>query len=164
MKSQTEFTETQKVDTLWPPALMALTLVVNWYVYFRQGFADIRYFYFSIGSVALLCAFLLSLRLYIVIDKNAINYRFFPFHFSWKKIMWGDVETAGIRKYKPISEYGGWGLRYGFKGKAYSVSGRIGLQLYLQNGKKILFGTAKPEELSDFLNAAGIPVKIKTWS
>jgi len=67
------------------------------------------------------------------------------------------VEAAEVRKYKPISEYGGWGLRYGFKGKAYTVSGKTGLQLYMRAGKNILFGTSRPEELADYLKTLGIP-------
>ncbi len=157
MKASTEYSEKQKVDTLWPLALMALTLMVNWYVYFRQGFTDISYFYVSFGTVALICIFLLTLKLYTTIDNQGISYRFFPFHFSWKKIKWSEVEAAEVRKYKPISEYGGWGLRYGFKGKAYTVSGKTGLQLYMRAGKNILFGTSRPEELADYLKTLGIP-------
>ncbi len=33
------------------------------------------------------------------------------------------------RKYRPIREYGGWGIRYGWNGRAYSTSGNEGVQL-----------------------------------
>ncbi len=49
--------------------------------------------------------------------------------------------------YRPILEYGGWGIRYGLRGRAYNVSGNRGLRVELTNGKHILFGSAKPEEL-----------------
>jgi len=85
MKASTEYSEKQKVDTLWPLALMALTLMVNWYVYFRQGFTDISYFYVSFGTVALICIFLLTLKLYTTIDNQGISYRFFLSTFRGKK-------------------------------------------------------------------------------
>jgi len=36
-------------------------------------------------------------------------------------------------------------------GVAYNISGNMGLQLELKNGKKILLGTRKPTELEDVL-------------
>jgi hypothetical protein len=60
-----------------------------------------------------------------------------------------------VRKYKPLAEFGGWGLRFGVSGKAYNISGNKGLQLELTNNKKLLIGTQKPEELSEALNKIG---------
>ena len=60
-----------------------------------------------------------------------------------------DVKEYEIRRYKPIKEYGGWGVKQGVKkvGKAYNVHGNIGLQLYLYDGKKILIGTQRGDAL-----------------
>ena len=75
-------------------------------------------------------------------------------------------------------EYGGWGKRNGIAGGnkwykmkfsigkvrfpqfesnniAYNMSGNIGLQLVLNNNKRILIGTQKPEDLSDVLKRLG---------
>jgi hypothetical protein len=76
----------------------------------------------------------------------------FPFQFKYNEISWNDVLTIEVRKYKPIREYGGWGYRFSFKnGKAYNISGNMGLQIVLKNGDKILIGTQKPDELMEFL-------------
>ena len=64
---------------------------------------------------------------------------------------WDEVQDVEIRKFKPISEYGGWGIRYGKSGKAIIISGGEGLQLSLKSGKKILIGIKKVDELSLFL-------------
>jgi hypothetical protein len=37
------------------------------------------------------------------------------------------------------------------KGKAFNVSGNKGLQLEFNDGRKLLIGTSKPEELEAFL-------------
>lgn len=153
------YTESQKMDTIWPLALMALTLAFNWYIYFRQGQSDLDFFYVSTGTVGLICILFMILKLEVSIDNKSIRYKFFPFHLSWQSIEWADITEAEVRKYKPISEYGGWGLRLGWKGKAYTVSGNKGLQLYMKTGKKILFGTSRPEELASYLNTSGLPVK-----
>lgn len=82
-------------------------------------------------------------------DSTGITYRFYPFHLKKRTILWSDVSAAYVRQYKPIAEYGGWGLRglLGRNGRAYNVSGNIGLELELKNGEKILFGTRKKEAL-----------------
>lgn len=85
-------------------------------------------------------------------DENGITYRFFPFHLKEKTINWNLIKEAYIRKYEPLNEYGGWGVRNGWSnGKAYNVSGNKGLQLILNNGDKLLLGTQKPKELDLFL-------------
>ncbi len=122
------------------------------YNYKTDNTSEFKYgFVFSI--IPMLVLFLLwQLRLTYTIDNVGITYRFFPLTRS-KHLPWTDVEAAYIRKYKPISEYGGWGLRSGFgsKNTAYNVAGNIGLQLILKNGKRFLLGTQSADELSAYM-------------
>lgn len=87
------------------------------------------------------------------VDSKGVTFSFKPFLRN-KNYTWADIEKVWVRKYKPIREYGGWGFRgsfFGGKGKAYNVWGNKGLQLHLKNGKKVLIGTQKHEELAVFL-------------
>ena len=95
------------------------------------------------------------LKLKTRIDDKGIYYQFFPFHFSNKVIPWSQIERAYIRKYNPILDYGGWGIRldFGSKGKAFNVKGNKGLQLELKNGKRILIGTQEESELNRVLHS-----------
>ena len=70
-----------------------------------------------------------------------------------------NINRYEIREYKPTMEYGGYGVKQGKKGvgKAYNVSGKIGLQLYLKDGKKILIGTQRGDAL---LRAIGKMIEI----
>lgn len=107
-----------------------------------------------IGCTAPILVFIMlfSCKLKTEIDEYYISYRFVPFHFSAKKIYWEDVEHVYVTSYSPLRDFGGWGIRYSFrKGKAFNVSGNIGLQLILKNGKKILFGTQKKNALEDVM-------------
>lgn len=91
-----------------------------------------------------------SLKLEVWIDQNGIHYRFFPLIFNNKLISKLEIQRFEIRKYSPIMDYGGWGIRRGFGrkwGKAYNISGNTGLQLYLTNGKKVLFGTQRSQAM-----------------
>ncbi|MEM6644087.1 MAG: hypothetical protein AAF616_13990, partial [Bacteroidota bacterium] len=91
--------------------------------------------------------FLLS-RLSTTIDSKALYYRFPPFVNKEKRLTGDDLQECYVRKYNPISEYGGWGYRIGIKnGKALNVAGKTGLQLVFKDGKKLLIGTQKEEEM-----------------
>ena len=105
--------------------------------------------------IALIAYLFLKIKLITRIDEKGIHYQFFPFHLSKKIISWNNISKSHIRKYDAFFEYGGWGMKYNFgekKGKAFTTKGNIGLQIELNNGKKILIGTQKKEELQRILN------------
>jgi len=89
--------------------------------------------------------FFAQLKLTTTITSESIELHFKPL--TKRVIPIAEIRKGYIRKYRPISEFGGWGLRYGSKGMAYNVAGDIGLQLELKNGKHILIGTQKENEL-----------------
>jgi hypothetical protein len=94
-----------------------------------------------------------SLRLETVIKTDGIHIRFYPFHFKTKFISWDEIHKVYVREYSPLREFGGWGIKYSMigNGKAYNVSGKIGLQLEYGRGKMLLIGTRKGEELKALL-------------
>jgi hypothetical protein len=103
-----------------------------------------------------------SLKLEVWINQEGIHYRFSPLIYKAKLITKTEIQRYEIREYSPIIDYGGWGVRRGFGRKwqrAYNVSGNIGLQLYLTNGKKVLFGTQRSQAI---LYAMDEIMKLKT--
>lgn len=109
------------------------------------------------GVSVLLTIFFISFRLETLVKDSGIYVRFFPVHVSFKRYSWDRISKSFVRKYKPISEFGGWGLRSGLfgKGKAFNVSGNKGLQLEFLDGTRLLIGTNKPEELTETLDKIG---------
>jgi hypothetical protein len=97
--------------------------------------------------------FIYVLKLTVHVDAEAVRIRFFPL---WKKtIRLADIASWEPRTYRPILEYGGWGIRYGLaKGWAYNVSGNRGVQLELTNGQRILIGSQRAEKLAAAIGAA----------
>ena len=85
------------------------------------------------------------------INTEGVSVVFHPFFNKPKLFRWEDIEKAFVRKYQPIWEYGGWGVRFGMKGRAYNTSGNKGLQLLMKSGKRILIGTQKSDELDAYL-------------
>lgn len=83
------------------------------------------------------------------ITDKGIYYRLFPFHLKHRLIAASDIEKIYVRKYKPLAEYGGWGIKGGSGGLAYNVSGNMGIQIVLKNGKKILVGTGNADKATE---------------
>ncbi len=107
---------------------------------------------YLLATVIILLFVFLKLETKVTID--GIYYRLFPFTPRFRKIPFSEIHSYFIRRYNPITEYGGWGIRYSMKkeGIAYTVAGTAGLQIHLNSGKKILIGTRQPNLLISVLN------------
>jgi len=105
----------------------------------------------------LFTANMLFISMQTFVDKEGVSVSvwLFPFYRQTKSFLWDDISEVYITKYRPISDYGGWGIRLGFNGTAYNMSGNIALVLLFKNGKKILIGTNNPDELSEVLYQLG---------
>lgn len=109
-------------------------------------------FVITLCILAVVVGLLVSMRLITRIDSKGVSISYIPF-IRKKTYTWLDIDKAWLRKYNPIGEYGGWGIKGSFfkKGTAYNVWGNKGLQLYLKNGKRVLIGTQKATEMAAFL-------------
>jgi hypothetical protein len=102
----------------------------------------------GIGVPVAITVLFLLLKLQTYVSRDGIYVRFFPFHIRFKRFRPEDLSEYYARQYKPLWEYGGWGIRFSLRyGKAYNVSGNKGVQLVFKNGKKLLIGSQKPEQL-----------------
>jgi hypothetical protein len=86
------------------------------------------------------------MKLIVEVRDDGLYLRFFPL--SLQIIRFNTIADCRVCSYNPLKEFGGWGIRYGLKGKAYTVSGNRGVRLKLSKGKKLLIGSQQPEELA----------------
>lgn len=82
------------------------------------------------------------------VGRDGLYVRFYPFHLRQRKIPLEKVASFRAVTYRPIWDYGGWGLRCGRGGRAYNASGRRGVRLEFYDGKHLLIGSQRPEELA----------------
>ena len=113
---------------------------------------EINLHYVLIGLAIPLLFYLFELRLKV--NNDGLHYQFSPFHLKFHTIKMDEIESFKAMEYSPLKEYGGWGIKYGFKGKAYNVSGNKGVKLFLKNGANIMFGSQKHKELAKALKNA----------
>lgn len=142
------YKETQRFLKPWMNVLVAVVAVAG--VAFLISQVTQGMWKDVIGSVVLLgvLALFRSLKLVSIVKPDGLFVRFFPFHWSRKRIPLEDVIEVVSKTYSPIREYGGWGIRCGKDGgRAYNVSGNQGVLLKYRDGKSLLIGTQKPQEL-----------------
>ena len=152
------FKEEQRFTQTWLIVIIVISLIVPLAIILKEiDKLSTSEIIISIGTIILASGLIFLFKLTTRIDEKGIHYKFFPFHLKFKTVVWNDIENAYIRTYDAISEYGGWGIRggtlwYKAKGKAINISGNIGIQLELKDGKKLLIGTNKKEQAQDVLS------------
>ena len=88
-----------------------------------------------------------TMTLIVEVRPSRVEIRYRPF--VNRSIALSDIEQVTARTYKPIEEYGGWGIR-GWSGQriAYNVSGDQGVELLLRDGRSVMIGSQQPETLA----------------
>jgi hypothetical protein len=177
MMARKYFEETQKFGSqglyLGMTAIYGAVLSVFGMAFYRQFVQKIPFGNHPISDEGLVLAaalimvilfvsgwLLFSSRFQVEIRDTGISLRFWPYMSKTRIIARSEISSYKIRTYKPFREYGGRGLRKGVKksGDAYNLHGNIGLQLVLNDGKRILIGTRRPEAM---LRAMNIMMELK---
>ena len=155
---QVLFRETQRFVQLWVWVLVVALLIgcwvmgLMWFVFDRAEdpslvedvIVGVSWVLAGLGIPLLF----LVMRLETEVRPDGLYVRYFPFHLQFKRFAWADIRESGARRYDPLREYGGWGIRWGRGGRAYNVSGDRGLQLVLKDGKRWLIGSQEADELA----------------
>lgn len=155
------FSEKQQFRQWWIWLILLFPFATNiWQNYkenqtFQLNFKSIYFVVFLIVIIIFFFFWIMTLK--TEITTEGVSVQFFPFHLKPRFFPWQNIKSIYVRKYSPLREYGGWGLRVGIfgKGTAYNVSGNIGIQLEIIPNKKLLIGTRQPEEVKFALQKAG---------
>ncbi|WP_406662370.1 DUF6141 family protein [Methanolobus sp. ZRKC3] len=158
------FREEQKFNQWWMQFLVLLTVVFMWYAALSQFVygkpvgndpaSDVSMLIMWIVFGIIFPVFMYSLRLSVEVRNDGLYIQFYPFHFSPKKTPFENIRNYGVSNYRPLRDYGGWGIRYGPKGKAYTTSGTRGVLLDFTDGKRLMLGSQRADELVSAIRAA----------
>ncbi|AEA46009.1 hypothetical protein [Fluviicola taffensis] len=166
MTENYRFTETQKFRQWWLWFILAGIKGVMGFFIVTQVIAGKPFGNNVANNISLLVAFsfmlVLSFLFFIMkletrISDRGIGVRFYPIQLKFRTYNWEEIDHVYLREYSPITEYGGWGMRYSFvgKGRALNVSGRVGIQLVFKDGRKLLIGTSQKEDVMQVLSVLG---------
>lgn len=79
--------------------------------------------------------------------ESDFRYRFFPFIIKERIIPYSNIQTISVMKINPLFEFGGWGLRRGKLGKAYTTDGNLIIHMELKSGQKLNFTVKNKSEV-----------------
>lgn len=160
----TYFREVQKFNQWWFQAIVLLTTAFIWYsaivqlVYGKpvgdDPMSDNSMIVMWLAFGILFPVFMNSLRLVVEVRNNGLYFQFYPFHFSFKHTPFDEIKNYQARDYRPLRDYGGWGVRYGLGGKAYTTSGSRGVLFEFSNGKRLMLGSQKADEFAAAMSMA----------
>ncbi len=107
---------------------------------------------FLTGLTVVVYARLLTVRL--VTDVRPMEVAV-GLHGLWRKrrIPLNHVRRARPIEFDPIHDFGGYGIRSGRRCQAYIARGRAGVELEMQDGRKIVIGSQNPGRLAQQIAA-----------
>ena len=156
MKEDVVFSEKQRFNQWW---IWLILLVSNFSFligcFLEASKADRTALVVGLLVVFAVTLLILRFRLETEIKRDGVYVRVPPLLLKWRFYPWENIAKAYIREYKPILEYGGWGIRGLGKNRALNISGNIGLQLEFTDGKKMLIGTNNWDDLQKALVKLG---------
>ncbi|EHQ34521.1 hypothetical protein [Methanoplanus limicola] len=157
LKPDGEYYEVQRFNRILIALIIGILLLVSWYSFYLQIIAGIPFgnnpapdfVVILIAAVfgILFPAFFAVLRLEISVDDRSLRFRFYPVHVNYRETALSEISAAEEVKYRPIMEYGGWGIRFRRNIRAYTIRGNEGVMLTFADGRKILLGSQKADKL-----------------
>ena len=72
-----------------------------------------------------------------------------------KRVRYEDIEEVESVKYHPLAEFGGWGIRFNGKKRAWTARGDSALVLHMADGILLYVGSDKPQRLEERIRAVG---------
>ncbi len=157
MTRSTIFREVQRWrDVWWVMALVLGLAALQWWIFYMQIVRGIPvgnnpgsnllvfiiWLIFGIGFPI----FFFRLHMVVEVIPGAVNICFRPF--VNRQILAEQIVRVESRTYQPIGEFGGWGIRGWGDRVAYNVRGNAGVELTLIDGRRVLIGTQRADELA----------------
>lgn len=134
---EVSFREVQRFRQLWLWSLLAVSLAPL-----------VVLGPFWIAFALLVAGFVWSFRLTTEVRPDGLYVKFWPFHLSFRHVHWSEMETVEAVTYRPIREYGGWGIRWTPGKLAYNVSGSQGVRIEREDGHELLVGSRREYDLA----------------
>lgn len=156
------YRESQQFRQRWIWIILIPVIVMAWAAFVQQIVFGIPFGTDPAPDIAVWITWLLvgigipalfwKSRLIIEVEDRELRYRWTPF--INRSIPLEKIKSATAQDYRPIWEYGGWGIRYGGKDKGwvYSMGGNRGVFIECHDGKCLMLGTERPVELEAAIN------------
>jgi hypothetical protein len=123
-------------------------------VWFEETQWFSSWIYVLVSVVFLILLGVLTLHQTTTVGTDGVTVRF-SFLYS-SRIPFTEIAHAEAVAYRPIRDYGGWGIRGFGRRRALNTRGNQGVLLTRADGSTVLIGSQKPRELLAALARAGV--------
>lgn len=115
-----------------------------------------------LGAVAAMAASLglpiligmLFSRLDVEVLADRVSVAFGPLHLFRKRIPFSEIEAVRGLTYRPLREFGGWGIRPRGGKTAWTIRGNQAVKVTLNSGKEVYVGSLFPQRLEERIRTA----------
>lgn len=156
------YRETQRFRQWWLWVLVVFVAFVAWTGFLEQVVGGGSFgsdpasdttiwIVFVLGGIVLPLVFLL-LRLETEVRRGRVTVAFPPFR--PRVVDLDEVLDVSAVDYRPMTQYGGYGYRVRRDGVAFNVSGTRGVRIALPEGRHLLIGSRRADELATVIEDA----------
>ncbi|MBN2723239.1 MAG: hypothetical protein JXR95_04115 [Deltaproteobacteria bacterium] len=157
------YSETQQVSSFWKyftcllisiPVIVFTYIVLNRYDgNFITGWktTDIILWLVTVFFASGIVFLVFITKLQIELTSSVLSFKYVPLMLKWKYREVENIHKWEIIKFRPVVQYGGWGMRLGRDHIAYIMRGNAGIFFIFKNKEKLMIGTKNPELFSSKL-------------
>jgi len=158
----TQFREEQRFEWFWT-AMFCVPAVIVGYGLFREvwlnePFISGALLWPAFAVAVVVAIWFVRLKLVTEVRDDGVF-----IHFVWlwpaRTIPWEQIRSVETRTYRPIRDFGGFGVRWAARGIVYHARGNRGARLVLASGERVLIGSRRADDLARAIaERTGLPV------
>ena len=103
-------------------------------------------------AIVILIVLVAALLIPMTIEAGAEGVKVRLAGITVRRIPFEDIVSVGRRDYKPLKEFGGWGLRWGLthrNARAYTTTGTSAVVVTLRDGSEVYLGVDDEDRLTE---------------
>lgn len=145
------FREEQKFESVWTLVWLVPVAIIGYGLFVELWGGDHPISIFLLTS-ALIVSLIVAVwfnQIKLITEVRAEGVRIhFVLMWAQRTIAWRDIQRVEAITYRPIKDFGGWGVRWATaRGIVYNARGNRGVRMELSNGERVLIGSQRTEEL-----------------
>jgi hypothetical protein len=140
-----DFHEEQHFDWFWSAVVFIPPLLVGYGIYRQVISGGLLWPAFVVTAVV--AVWFLRLKLVTEVRDDGV---FIWFVWLWpeRTIPWDQIRSVETRVYRPVRDFGGWGVRWAARGIVYHARGNRGVRMILASGERVMIGSQRADELA----------------
>ena len=132
------FREEQKFEWYWTVVWLVPVIMIGWGLYRQVLSAGLLWSALAVTAVVALWFNRIKLITEVRSDGLWIH---FVLMWAERTIPWSEIRRVEAITYRPIKDFGGWGVRWAARGLVYNASGNRDAPMKLGSSERVLGGS-----------------------